>query len=864
MPAMHHAPGPAEEGGAHGLAAAAVKMGSEDLVFTDVRKSYGGTQALRGASLRCRFGEVHGLVGENGAGKSTLVKILSGAVRPDGGSVTLAGHELSLRSPADARANGIGTVFQELSLIPDLSVAANLLHGIEPRVRFGRVAAGPLHAAAREALERYGVPAGDVSQPVRELRLAERQVLEIVKTLIREPRVLLLDEATSALLPEQVEWLFNIVRDYAAAGGCAIFISHRLAEIEALCDRVTVFRAGKDVGAGVTRELPEERLVELMLGRKVERIYPPKAGPELADAPVVCELRGFGSAPRLRDVDLVLRRGELVGVGGLDGQGQAELFGALFGTRPAQGHVVLGGREVRAHGPAGALAAGIALVPEDRAAEGLCLSLGICDNVVLSSLPAVSRLGLIVPSREQRMLDEAVQALQITMRHPREPVGALSGGNQQKVLLSRVLARTPSLLLLYDATRGVDVGTKAEIYRLMREQAAAGVAVLFYSSDAAELATLADRVIVLHDGAICAHLEADIAEEDIVAAAVGGGADMSTATIDDGRGPSLRERAAAGRRELARAGLSSSMPYLYVGGLALAIWLLEPALIDGPGAVDVRFSAVVPLALVAFGQTLVMFTRGIDLAVGGVISTVTALLAAHAASSGAGVALEVAALVLLGGLAGLLNGAAITVTRLQPFIVTLATWSIWGGVALVILPQEGGIAPPQLTSAVLGSVLGVPKAVWVVALLIALWLWLRATRLVRDLRAIGSDEQRARLIGVPIGRRKLQCYALSGTFAALAGIWVAAQTGSGSPTAGDPFILNSVAAVVVGGTSIFGGTGSAAASVVGAIAFLMIPDLIAALQMSSFWSVFFQGALLVVAVTASSVAVQLRQRRGAA
>jgi ribose transport system permease protein len=306
------------------------------------------------------------------------------------------------------------------------------------------------------------------------------------------------------------------------------------------------------------------------------------------------------------------------------------------------------------------------------------------------------------------------------------------------------------------------------------------------------------------------------------------------------------------------------MPYLYVLVLGAVIYALQPALINGPGAVDVRFSAVVPLALVAFGQTLAMFTRGIDLAVGGLISAVTAVLATTSAASTGTLLLLLVALLALGATGGLINGLAVTVTGLQPFIVTLATWSIWGGIALLILPQEGGASPPDLTTLVLGNLLGVPKSVWAIAALLVLWWWLRDTRLICDLRAIGSDEQRARLIGVPVGRRKVQCYVLSGTFAAAAGIWIAAQTGSGSPTAGDPYILNSVAAVVVGGTSIFGGTGSAAASVVGAIAFLMIPDLISAVQLSSFWSVFFQGALLIVAVTVSSVAVQLRARRGGA
>lgn len=320
-------------------------------------------------------------------------------------------------------------------------------------------------------------------------------------------------------------------------------------------------------------------------------------------------------------------------------------------------------------------------------------------------------------------------------------------------------------------------------------------------------------------------------------------------------------RAKALAARLRGASLATSMPYVYVLVLGFVIYLLSPAIINGPGAIDVRFSAAVPLAFVAFGQTLTMFTRGIDLAVGGLISTVTAILATTAASSWGTLVLLLVALVALGAVAGLINGVAIALTGLQPFIVTLATWSIWGGVALLILPQEGGASPVDLTTLVLGNVVGIPKSVWIFVVLFALWLWLRDTRLIGDLRAIGSDEARARLIGVPIRRRKIQCYMLSGVFAALAGIWIAGQTGSGAPNAGDPYILSSVAAVVIGGTSIFGGTGSAAASVAGAVAFLMIPDLISATELSSFWSVFFQGALLIVAVTASSIAMQLRARR---
>lgn len=314
-------------------------------------------------------------------------------------------------------------------------------------------------------------------------------------------------------------------------------------------------------------------------------------------------------------------------------------------------------------------------------------------------------------------------------------------------------------------------------------------------------------------------------------------------------------------RSVHRPALSTLMPYLYVLVLGFAILLIEPALIDGPGAIDVRASAVFPLAIVAFGQTLAMFTRGIDLSVGGILSLTTALLATSGGVSGGVLVLEVIGLVLMGIVLGALNGFVIARSRLQPFIVTLATWSIWDGVALAILPTEGGTVPTSLTNAVSGNIAGIPKSVVLVVILFGLWGWMRDSRFIRDLRAIGSDEERARLLGVPIGRRKLETYMFTGACAAIAGIYLAAQQASGSPTAGDEFILTSVAAVIVGGTSLFGGTGSAAASIVGAIAYLMIPDLITAVNINSFWSVFLQGFLLIVAVTVSSLVSRLAARR---
>jgi ribose transport system ATP-binding protein len=491
------------------------------LTLSRIRKSYSGVQALDDASLVCEGGEIHGLIGENGAGKSTLVKVLSGAVDRDAGSIVLDGEDIGQLDPTRSRKRGIGTVFQELSLIGELSVAQNLFYGSEPKVRFGRISRSALRASALAALERFGLEQ-DVDRPVSGLRLAERQVLEIVKVLLREPRVLLLDEATSALLPAQVQWLFDAVRAFAATGGIAIVVSHRLDEITSLCDRVTVFRNGRDVGGGPLAELPEARLVELMLGRKLAALYPERR-PKVERA-VACRVRDLNAPPTLHHFDLDVHAGEIVGIAGLEGQGQSDLFLALYGVRRSTGTIELEGRTIHPHSPAHALDAGIGLVPEDRARDGLCLPLSIRENMILSSLSDVSRAGIVRPSRVRERVEEGVATLRIKLNTAGQEVSALSGGNQQKVLLSRVLLRHPRLLLMFDATRGVDVGTKSEIYRLVRKQCEAGVSILWYSSDISELVNVCDRVVVLHDGVVRALLEDDISEAAVVAAMVGSSA----------------------------------------------------------------------------------------------------------------------------------------------------------------------------------------------------------------------------------------------------------------------------------------------------------------------------------------------------
>ncbi|HEX6515715.1 MAG TPA: sugar ABC transporter ATP-binding protein [Nocardioidaceae bacterium] len=485
-----------------------------------LRKTYGHVLAVEKGDFSADFGEVHALVGENGAGKSTLIKMLCGVTKPDDGRIRIRGEDVTLSDPHHARALGVGTVFQELTLMPWMTVAENLLVNDPPRGPSRLIARRRLPEAAAEVLAGYGVPRIDPRALSAQLSVADRQLIEIVRALQRKPDILFLDEPTASLSENEVHWLFEKVRALREAGTCVIFTSHRWQEVESLADRITVFRNGANVG---TREtLSEDDAVQLMTGRAIDRAFPKPPPPP--DNDPVLRVRDL-AGERLRGVSFDLRPGEILGVGGLTGHGQRELFLSLFGAQKRTGgSIEVGGRRRRIRRPLDAIraGAGIALVPEDRKAEGLLLAMSVRDNLTLATLPSVSKVGVIRWRAERRKMNEIIRRLAIKSSAPSvDPVGALSGGNQQKVLIGRWLMTDAEVLLLYDVTRGVDVATKQEIYDLVISLARAGKAVLIFSSETEEVARLSHRVLVMREGRVNAELTgAEISAERIVAAAI--------------------------------------------------------------------------------------------------------------------------------------------------------------------------------------------------------------------------------------------------------------------------------------------------------------------------------------------------------
>jgi ribose transport system ATP-binding protein len=493
-----------------------------------VSKRYGGVRALQDAGLVIEAGRIHAVLGENGAGKSTLIKIMAGVVAPDEGRMLLDGQPVTFASPASANAAGVVCIFQELSLIPDLSVADNIAIS-NPPLRFGLIDRRAQRRMAEQALARAGAEDIHPLALVKDLSLSRRQMVEIAKALARRPRILILDEATSALTAADVTKIYAVLKRLRADGLALVYISHRMHEITELADECTVFCNGRSVASYAAGTKTDNEVVELMIGREYSSVFPARQ-PRAADTGVPrLELRHVGWTDRLADISFALHAGEVIGLGGLDGQGQRELLLALFGVlRGMTGEVLIDGRAVEISGPSVAKRKeiGMALIPEDRKTEGLMLPMSVRGNLSFAALGQLSRWGVIDARAEREAVDRIVQLLAVRTDGTELPAGSLSGGNQQKLVIGKWLMMAPRIILLNDPTRGIDVGTKQEIYQLLRQLAEAGAAILFYSTDYDELVGCCDRVLVMYDGAIKRELVgAEITEHALVSSALNIGAE---------------------------------------------------------------------------------------------------------------------------------------------------------------------------------------------------------------------------------------------------------------------------------------------------------------------------------------------------
>ncbi len=823
--------------------------------------TFPGVRALDGVDFAVRSGEVHALVGENGAGKSTLIRILSGEIADFDGRLTIDGTTVRFTSPRDALAAGIVCIPQELLLVDPLTAADNVCLGHETRSPWGLIDRRATRARAGEALRMVGC-AEVATDPVGTLDMGRRQLVAIARALSLRARVLIMDEPTASLGAMDVARLETLVHELAARGVAVVYVSHRLDEVIRLARRITVLRDGRSVGTLEGGQATEPELIRLMVGRDIER---PALTPASATAEpllVVDRLsirdRSRPSGYRLRNVSLTVRRGEIVGLAGLIGAGRTDLLLALVGAlqAPFEGMIRVSGEPFRPTHPGAARDAGIVLLPEDRATQGILRHQSVVSNITIGSLAKVSRAGWIDRRRESAAAGELIEKTRLRAPSPAVPIAVLSGGNQQKALLARCLFASPSILLLDEPTRGIDLAAKAEIYRLILDLAQRGFGVVLCSSELPEILALSHRIVVFRAGEVAATFERDDATEERVLAAaspsgsttVAGGGEIAASSPPAPPKP----RRAGWWRHGSLAGLAAVVILAVVfspvrGGRIVFL--------DVGNLTDI-LRQIAEKGILAAGMTPVIISGGIDLSVGAVLAlaaTMSALLLMHGA---AGVAMSIAAVLVAGAAVGLLNGVVTARWRIQPFIVTLATMSAARGVARYIsggaaVPMAYGPgAAPETFRALAGSIaphVPVPAVIFLVTMA-AIQVLLSRTRTGRYIYAIGDNESAARLSGVRVDAQKIGVYVLCATLAALAGVIHCAQLEQGNPNDGVAYELDAIAAVVIGGTSLSGGVGTAGGTLVGALIIGVINNAMGLNNIDANLQLILKGAVILGAV----------------
>jgi ribose transport system ATP-binding protein len=822
-------------------------MAAPSLKLTGISKRYPGVQALSGVSFECLPGEIHAVLGENGSGKSTLLGIASGAVVQDSGTVEIMGETLTSADPSIARRMGLATVYQDDSLVRELTVTQNLLLAAQDPVPPGET-----RAWAERQLSAHGlIISPDVV--VGALTAAERQFLEIVKALIGGPKVVLLDEPTSSLDLSDVVKLSALVRNLTAEGVAVVYVSHRLPEILALADRVTILRDG--VGQGtykVDERLSEGDLIALMVGRPIESGFPLRS--DIGSATVAFWAKDLSGA-RFSNVSLYVHRGEVLGFAGAEGNGQREALRALGGLEVASGHVYCDGMPVKTGTPRDALAAGILSLSADRAHESVFPVLGVRENMTVQVLEDFTAGGLVSAKRERGRAMELVGELGIATPTLDKAISGLSGGNQQKTVLARTFLHEAKTILIDEPTQGVDAKARFDIYHAIRARVAAGACCIVNSSDAMELAGLCDRVLVFSRGQVIRELTGrDVNEERIVSSFLTSKdtrAARAADAVDKGDTASvwaqLRQAISGGSTQWWVPLLFLLVLIVLVGGYAA---IRSDVFLAGINLRHILL-ATAPAALVTMAQFSVLMVRGFDVSVGSMMS-VTVVLASYVMATGASpgeIILGMLLCLLVGVVVGAVNGGLVRFVGLNPVITTIAMLSVLQGLALYLRPSPGGLISEEFT-AILKTRIGFLPVSFFVILAVAVLgdYWLYRTRSGLRLRAVGFREEAAKRNGVRVNFVYLRAYLLSAVLATLAGFFLASEVGTGTPVVGSAYTLPSIAAAVLGGAALSGGRGSYVGAVLGALFFTLTVNVVTLLGLSTAVGIITSGALTLFAV----------------
>ena len=806
--------------------------GGVTIQLSNISKFYSGVAALRDVSVEFFAGEVHAILGENGAGKSTLMSVISGTIQPDVGEIIFEGAKISQMSPEIAKSLGIAISFQHPAVLDDLSVLENLQVALPPSL----FAAKSAQVVAKDMLDTVGLGV-PLSTRADALTVAQKHLLEIAKALAIEPKVLILDEPTASLDQDATDMLFRRVRDVVKTGTSVIYITHRLAEIRQIADRVTVLRDGKVRGSGLVDQIGNAELLAMIVGRTLGSTFPPKPKGLAQDVNLsVASLSGQG----FKDVSFDVARGQIIGVAGVAGNGQSELMRALAGLQSSQGTISLGGRAISHR----ELPQRAAFMPSDRHTEGLAAGLTVRENASFAALERFSVFGIMSRKKEQDLVGTTFKSLAVKTPSVEAPILSLSGGNQQKVVMSRALLSQPDLIVADEPTQGVDVGARAEIYRILREVSNSGKPVIVNSSDAAELEGLCDKVVVLSRGRIVETLTgADITEAKIVAAAV-----HATHTGDTGSVDSARA-GLGGWRQFLQSDNAPAVPLALVTALlGLYVQSQNANFLSVFNIYNILMLATA-LGFIALGQTVALLMGGIDLSVGPLAGFLVVVASFFINDGQTPAMIAIGFALMFGGalLVGAVNGLLIRFANFTPIAATLAMYIGLQGMSFLLRNAPDGYINSTVTDWITWQWGPIPAAfVVLVAFAIAGEYVLRKQRPGWQLRATGSNEESARRIGIRINRTYVAGYIVCSLLTSVGAIMLYAQIGVGDPRQGINYTLSSITAVVLGGTSLRGGRGTFIGSLLGAVLLTEVLNAVSFLGFTQTYQFVFQGALIVI------------------
>jgi len=835
------------------------------LKIEHISKSFYGVKALKDISFDVFKGEIVGLLGANGAGKSTLLKIVGGILRNDEGRVFLEGTDLAGTNPYSAQQKGIISVYQELNLFLNMTVAENLVIGKEHRTRAGTISWQRNRREVARILEDFGLDIR-ADSVVSSLSVAQQHLVEIARALHAQPRLLLLDEPTAALSDTEIQWLFARIKDLVGKGTTVLYVSHRLEEVTNLCDRCVILRDGA-LAQQLAGSFEIATIVRHMIGHSVEL---GAASGRRVEGDVVFECRNLQASTKVRGVSFGVRKGEILGIAGLVGAGRTELLRAIFGVDEASGGtVLLNGRELAKRTPRSAIETGIVLVPEDRKLEGLFLGENVRFNVAASTMAARVKAGLIDARAERKAVRKAAEDVLLDVGRLEHQVKLLSGGNQQKAILAKMLLVDAEVMLLDEPTRGVDIGAREEIYQVIRKLAAAGKSIVLVSSDWDELIALCDRMLVMAEGKITGELTgAQISQERIMHLSSIAHVSQGEAGVRDALPlrERLRRRLRGGPAEPRRTAAAPATGSVFgrLGALSrssntvmLAFILLVFVVIGLSLHSSFRtwtntrnlMSQAMPFFLLTLGQLVVIIAGGLDLSVGALVASTSVLGMTIMLANPGNVLLGVAAMVGLALAVGAINGLLVVKANIDSFVATLGMSIVVEGLALVITPKPLAPAPKILRTIAHMDVLGVPYTLIIIVVVMVLFaILLKYTALGRRFFAVGENATGSYWAGLPVVSTKFVSFILCSFMAVLTSLFMLGRTGAGDPVLGPGLEIDSIACALIGGASLGGGKGSLAGAVCGVLVLTTLSNIFSLMDVNQWYQEVVRGVLLLAII----------------